>query len=884
MWATPIPSAVGGRLLIDPLDIVIGTTGSGSADSGTVNSGDAPVAGALNLNASSAFLGFSQIDLQATRNITIAANTTWDLVAGTGVNLPGSLLKLEAGNNITIASGASILGGQNWSITLQAGRDFTAPNKVLSGTGNIALSGTGAIEAGQGNINLLAGNNITVAGGFVRTIAGGNITANAVGGSINTGNKASAFRFTAAGYELEQQFDPATGENRYTLGGISTAQGGDVTLKARWDVISFIPVAGDIQTDAGSGAFGPQPGDVTVAAGRYVAGHFVVRNGIGSIVAGRDAGFAGVPIGTRPPVGEPAYPSSRRLLDLSLVNGGWTVIAGNDILLNEVRNPNGIFNNFGLAGSPAKHLFDYASDASVGLQAANAVQLLGTALPRYLDTFEGNLPPIYPGTLQITAGAGGVTVGNDLVLFPSPTGNLTITTTGGGSLIGMGSGGLTQLIVSDSEKTQYQQPGDFGGADHAAVPIHLNDSAPVRLSIAGNVEGILLGSPKRAEITVGGDLINSRFDGQNLRANDVTSINVTGSIINRNEFTGVTVATAPNFGLFDLVYPPLVGSAAGVQNQFFYNPTTKVLTFQGRMTGDQLQALLSLQVRKFDANGFPIFLPSGEPATEPAEFVSAAQVQQLYANSQDVPINPDSGYRLGGGGQFNFTAHNLDLGATVGIVSQGPRANAALAKYFTEGADINVTLSGDLDMFSTKIASLNGGDITVLAEGEVSVGSRDFTAGGQAARGIFTVDQSDVTVIARGDINVNGSRIAAVRRGQCVGAFARRGRGCWHGRHGGGNGGKNLRGSRVAGDSFLHTHHSRERHSRHDLPAVAGSGLSQVAKHGGGYSRRNAPGRHHSPARVVLFKSPSTVSATISVRWRFGLGRSTRKSVRTARK
>jgi hypothetical protein len=173
-------------------------------------------------------------------------------------------------------------------------------------------------------------------------------------------------------------------------------------------------------------------------------------------------------------------------------------------------------------------------------------------------------------------------------------------------------------------------------------------------------------------------------------------------------------------------------------------------------------------VQAVDASGIPQFLPNGEPQTVPAEFVSAPVLEQLYANSQDVPLNPDSGYRIGGGGTFNFTANNLDLGATVGIVSQGPRANSALATLFTEGADLNVTLAGNLDMFSTKIASLNGGKIVVLAEGSVSVGSRDFTVAGQAARGIFTVDQSDVTVIARGNINVNGSRIAAYDGGHVL--------------------------------------------------------------------------------------------------------------------
>ena len=325
--------------------------------------------------------------------------------------------------------------------------------------------------------------------------------------------------------------------------------------------------------------------------------------------------------------------------------------------------------------------------------------------------------------------------------------------------------------MSDSSKTQYRTFGDFGLADHAAIPVHLNDSDPIQLNISGDMQAILLGAPKHAEINVGGDMINSRFDGQNLKDADVTSINVAGDIINRNEFTSVP-STPPNFALFDpllnLIYPPLTGGAAGVNSQFFYNETTGTLTFQGRMSGEQLQALLNLRVRTFDSAGNPILDAGGEPVTAPAEFVSAAVLQQLYAASQDVPSNPNTGYVLGGGGTFNISAHNLDLGATVGIVSQGPRANAALANYFTEGADINVILSGDLDMFSTKIASFNGGNIFVQADGKVSVGSRDFTAGGQAARGIFTTGDSDVTVLARGDINVNGSRIAAYDGGNVL--------------------------------------------------------------------------------------------------------------------
>lgn len=118
---------------------------------------------------------------------------------------------------------------------------------------------------------------------------------------------------------------------------------------------------------------------------------------------------------------------------MSVVSGGWTVNAANDILLQEVRNPNGIFNNLGSSTSANRHRFDYAPDAYTILNAGNSVQLRGTALPRFSDAFSQGMPPIYPGALDITAGAGGVVLGNDVVLFPSPVGNLNIATTEGGS-------------------------------------------------------------------------------------------------------------------------------------------------------------------------------------------------------------------------------------------------------------------------------------------------------------------------------------------------------------------------------------------------------------------------------------------------------------------
>ena len=768
----------GGRLLLDPTDIFIGAPDpSGSP-------------GSLNLDvASPSFVGLSQIDLQATRNITLTTGTTWDLLQSTGIAAPGSRLTLEAGSDVLIQDAASIVAGPGWSVILEAGRNFSVPNTIVAGVpvlpslaasgivapgaGSIVFEGSGSLETQDGGISLLAGGKTTVAdgmttingvivnSGFVRTVGGGSIDVEAVTGDVNAGTSTAGFVYRSSGFSVDEN-----------LGGISTAFGGNVNIHAGQDLISFLP-SGTQNSDAGSGAFGSAPGDVTLSAGRDVFGHFVVADGVGSITAGHDAGTANSTLGTK-------------LLALSVINGGWTVDATHDILLQEVRDPNGVFNDNNFPAS-LKHLFDYSPGAYTILNAGDSVQLRGQG-PRNAGAFEQGIPAIYPGTLEITAGAGGVLVANDVILFPSPAGQLSIVTTGGGSLTGARSGDLTEIIMSDSGKTQYRTASDFGIGDHAATPVHLADTEPVSLDISGDMTGILLGAPKRAEIDVVGNMINSRLDGQNLHDGEVTSINVGqtakedmenrglldaatdsglrvgGDILNRNEFT-TALSSLPNFtALNSAAEQPGVITAAGwsmLASRFSYDATTGQLTFQGRMTGSQLQALLSLQVPVLDGFGQPQFDALGNLITQPAQFASAAVINALYNNSQDVPLNPSTGYLLGGGGHFIINAHNFDLGSTAGIVSQGPRGNSALANYFTHGADVNLTLSGSLDMFSTTISSLNGGAISVTAGGYVNVGSSFFQGNDLVARGIFTLGLDDVSVVAVGDINVNGSRIAA---------------------------------------------------------------------------------------------------------------------------
>jgi len=807
---------LGGMFLIDPANIILGTTGSGTVPAnGTVDSGSNP-GSTLSLNVNTAFLNknFSLIKLQATANITVNAGTVWDLSASTG--LTSGQLILQAGGNIifgstTSAGGARITDANNWSVTLAAGYNF-ANNTVQSGVGNIFLnggsgqSGSGFIRTAAGSINLTAGQGIFVGKGFINTTGGGNITAHALAGNIDAGSFAQGYGFQSASTPSQAYFvDFGKG-----LGGISTAAGGNVSLTAGGNVSTvlpgnngyfyngtFIATGGTVGT-AGSGAYGPQAGNVTVIAGGDVTGQYLVANGIGSIYAGVLMDILGNPVIDSAgkyalgATGNAGSSSSKPNLALSLVKGGWNVTAAQNINLQEVRNPNGDFN---VNSGAAFHYFDYAPDAYVELTAGNQVQLgaSSSALPR-ADNLK--VPVVYAPILNVSAGAGGVILTGDstfnqLILFASPQGSLSIKTTDGGSLIGKldslnGTPQIFSLIVSDSSKKQYNRSsgGIFGLNDHAATPVHSGHATPITLDLSGDMNLVLLGSPEAAQIKVGGNLNNSRFQGMNLSSGDVSSIHVTGDINNRSAFTSVDLDLYPGTAAPNLSYlaQSLISSPSvtTLVNSFYYDAKTGLFTYQnipGQSVASVLNLLQNLTVQVY-VNGVPQWTDDLHtiPLTETVAVINAATAQAMQAKydldnivsglpAGTGPPSSAAGYTLGGGGKFDITARNIDLGTTAGIQSVGVGlyqigASFPLASLFDKGADISVTTK-NLEMFSSSIASLNGGSIYVNASGQIDVGSSQFTVNTDIARGIFSTSGSDVSVYATHDINLNGSRIAA---------------------------------------------------------------------------------------------------------------------------
>ncbi len=791
MNATAQAGFTGGDFLLDPVNITLGRSTAGGA-----------------INVLTAFAGFNSILLQATKDITINANTTWNLSSTTGQST--GQLTLEAGGNITFGTSAKIVDANNWSVTLEAGYDF-ANSAVVSGVGNISLTGgsnsknlSNPINLSAGSLTMVAGGNITVGNGSVFTTGGGSIFAEAVAGNLNAGSANGGYNYNAGG-----------GSSVSAPGGIATAAGGDVTLIAGNNIIcvpNVPPSLPDNQSVGASGAYGS--GNVTVIAGNQITGNFNLANGVGTLLAGvqvsssqagilQNLGASLVNYDATLSDLKTALAQSQNLngnigtelspITLGLIQGSWNAWAANNINLLEVQNPNGTYNGNTVAVPAGEfvgnednpvvptslpYLFNYAPDAAVHLWAGNSITLGSLTVPLERQSDNSGMPSIYAPILSLDAGAGGITLDNSLFLYPSSQGSLQITTRDGGNLVGAVQGSSSALPTITMSGSGLPDWNSIVNGGQAIKALHRDDANPVTLDISGSIGNFGLNVPTFAQINVQGTkpyiiggqdyfgTYNFSFSGRNLSPLETTVINVNGDINCRSDTTSEALdqADALPSALFSLSTDPAVTDL--LLYHAVSGTTSGSLIFVGAMTQTERNFLLNPTVYVVDKNGNKVLDANGNPETTTLVLTATqiATINQLYADSQSAAIGNES-LALAGSGVFKVTANNINLGNSGGIVVNP--LDSTLANISLQSAALDVHAKGDLTMTASKIANESWlGDVNLTVDGSLNVGGQ-FTAfdDSSAAKGIFTTSGGNVSVVVNDVVNVNGSRIAAYNGG-----------------------------------------------------------------------------------------------------------------------
>ncbi len=778
MDGSAVGGSTAGQLLLDPINITLTgsgttTTAANPNGGGTVN-GSASTTANWTVNVNTAFLNknFSQITLEASGNISLSSGLNWNLSASTGETAGN--LTLLAGQNIVFGSNAKITDANDWSVSLQAGYNFKS-GSVTSGTGNIYLNGSnagtvnGTIQTAAGDINLWAGQSIQLGAGSVFTTGGGNIFAWALNGDVNTG--LWPVKQANADYTFGNN---GAVPNATVLGGFSTGAGGNVTLIASDSVspaqnLSTGSPSANGSWPAESGAYGA--GDVTVIANHQISGNFLLANGTGTLLAGATVtgatpGNIASQLGMLTSTLETTANASANIgqssqpVILSLIAGTWNAFAANDIFLNEVNNPNGTFN------VKQAFQFNYAPTAAANLWAGDAITLGGNA-PR--TSANASMESLYPPVLSLNAGAGGITVDSSLILYPSSAGSLAIATRNGGSLSAAAG---TEITMSDSAYNYYGSDNNsgtyndftFAASTYASVPLLLNNSAgPVKINVTGDWTGLGLNLPEAAQINVLGNISDASLQAWNLHSADATTINAGAAAKQAMENSGVlSAATDGNLAVGGNIN--LNGSQLKVSGPGSFNinantvemdasasiiagetvtPATSVI-LPVTLTADAFKAALSstpdLAAKlQYDATtGRLTYAGAISPAEATALLAAlgtaeSAAIQQLYTENQKDIL----------GANLNLTtAGNLTMTMTTAIVNYGLFGNVSLNIGDSTGG--TVTIGNDASDAATQtqptagIFTSSGGDVSVISGGSISVGQSR----------IATYDGGNITVLS----------------------------------------------------------------------------------------------------------------------------------------
>lgn len=548
--------------------------------------------------------------------------------------------------------------------------------------------------------------------------------------------------------------------------GIVAMGGGDVTLTAGGGVTGQM------------GTFGK--GDLTITSGGDLTGRFLVKDGEGRLAAAGNFGA--------PPENASDLINNRPRTVLELFSGRYDVTAQGDVELGTVNNPTISFSSITIPTK--KWNLSYGEDAAVRV-ASRTGNVSYYGIGDY-SSFTGDRQRILPGTLEMFA-AGDIRLYSDMILAPSRTGNIVLSSGGSidGSPADLRSSAKARILMSD------QSPEDFYGprsddpderlkdlandAIHAKELLHVNDGARVQVLSGADIRNLDFILPKPAVLTAGRDISNVFFKGQNLRGSetdgngtvtyggDITEISAGRDIVmqSRRSTTGADIKTGTGF---DQAGPGTLviragrdidlGTSRGIQangngeNPALPNEGADILVTAGLTAtvpaGDEVNFFRML---KYAA------LLAQTKLSERIFILQEAQKAFLvdpYMDKNEIFLDQQ---------KWDVGKQYYDLLWQLSDANQEEIVAAVREKVIAPFMDSRSNgAGGGIDMAFSEISTSAGGNVSVLAGGDLNVG-RTAKSSSTDNTGIYTSNGGNANIFAIGDVNVNESRLMTFRGG-----------------------------------------------------------------------------------------------------------------------
>ncbi|WKJ92119.1 filamentous hemagglutinin family protein [Methylomonas montana] len=743
------------------------------------------------------------------RTLVLQTGQSWNyqLVAGADLSSADPLaVQSSAAGSLTVAANTSVRTGTG-NIDVAAAGDI-----VLSdSTSTIYTAGHASTDQRWGSFS----NALVAAAFFVDyPFDGGDISLNAGGNIVGTASPqfmsdwlqrtgnwdssdgiTSKDRATAWGIMFDglvvQNSSNAKLQNlkfgfRENLGALG---GGSVRIKAGDDIQNLsvmLPTSAKPVGQAANGTITENVwqrlggGDLEVRAGGDIAGGvFYVDKGKAEIQAG-----GAIKGGSQYSAG-PVF---------ALGDAQFQVQAGNGIEVGTVLNP------FSVAPSKfldkTSYFTSYSQGSAISLQTlagdailnndvqpiAQSYKIFDQASPKgraVLKSTDYPLLTLYPGDLTAQALSGGLSIANSMTLYPTADGSLELLAADDIN-IGNDNGGtrVNQLDVDPARllsamqpatsalgATQYLYTTPFGGDEstvHAAQPVHRYDTRRNRIvSANGSIVGIgdaLVAAAKASEISAGLDLFNLGLMIQNINADDVSSISVGRDVvfpILRDPTTGAVQGSA---GGIQLAGPGLLNVWAGRDIDL---GSSEGITTVGPLLNSALPQtgadIVVLAGNRLQRDTRPLedllnfYVGNGAYADRLAELNRQTTTAGRLALALDILFT-----------EIRATAETAVALPDSAKAAAYRRGYDAIARLFPDSP------AGDIKLFFSRIQTLYGGDIDLLAPGGmINVGLASAFTGQKNANelGVVAQREGNVNILVKGDLLVNQSRIFTLDAG-----------------------------------------------------------------------------------------------------------------------
>jgi filamentous hemagglutinin family protein len=720
-------------------------------------------------------------------------------------NMPSGSLSFVAGADLSSANPLSVLSGSaavltlgpqaivrtgTGDIELAAAGDVVFSSNVKGGAAvyTAGLAGTGAVSLGSGKGSIA---NFPADGGNVVVAAGHDVVgAPFLNPSLDGGN------FSVTGWQPRGL--TTAGANAQPVGeygvnfdafdwNVGALGGGDVTVVAGGKVSNLSAAAADSSPDGNTTLYGAGGGLRIDAVGDIGSAQLYVADGVGTLVT--NAGLTPIlPDGIVLPNGQNGVVGSSFALGTAQVS----VWARQGVQVDAVYNPTFVPAAVS-AGGKTTAFFTYGADSALNLSSTDGAvdlelsatgQVMGALVGPKLVTASGAITGSFldlPANLAMQALQQDIVLNTEpnAILFPSSTGQLVLFA--GRDIVA----NVSDLSMSDSSAVPTAAAPsialatgglDIGGLAEFQGAIHAGDSLPALVTAGRDINALSLTIPKAAQISAGRDILNLVYSGQNIAPSDTTLIAAGRDISYSVANNGIQVGGEGSLDVFAGRNVNL-GLAAGII-------TTGNLANANlpSAAGADLTVAVGYGSQGADDALFlkDVIAPSTAYQTQLLNYVEAqtgqtgltyAQAEPMFAKFTTVeqtPLIDDVFFN-----ELLLSGRAANSGSGVGF-AEGYAAIDALYPNSRNPTAANPNpYGGNLDLISSQIYTLSGGNISLLVPGGAIDVGLAFTPVGVAPKlpgqlGIVAEGTGNVDIYAQGDVNVNASRIFTLGGGNIL--------------------------------------------------------------------------------------------------------------------